>query len=534
MSLLLTPVVSSLPPNFSMGDGFSWVDVQNPYGRPMFARASYITNFSDMSVSLSASELSIGAVTIKDNNSGTNADVVNVPGYGAGLQVLTQDLESAIDDVTVGDKEGNYASVNPFTSSLNVNVTNLNGLPVSYADSPNLDAFGRLRVSQPYTLFDSKSLYDGDKYFWSFAVQDGTNGHNDNDSSRNLAVTAVNGYAIKETYSRFAYQPGKSQLVLTTGIFEPENGIIKRAGIFTSLPGNDYTEDTVGMYFEAANGTVAWVIKQPPGTVVPSQSAVQADWNIDKMDGTGPSGITLDWSKAQIFIIDYEWLGVGRVRFGFNVGGITYYCHQILNANNIEGTYLKMPNLPLRAEVRSTVGTTGSLKYICASVISEGGSDPAFVTRSVSTSAAIFPGSDTRKGIIGVRLKQNRDGAHNQIIDVASIPIVTNASSLAPYRYEVVLRPTPVTGANWNSLGSSSNIEYALPESGGANIVGGTVVATGFATTNSTVNLQSPQYDKVLTLGRSLDLVRDELWLVITPLSNAFGYFGSITIAEAD
>lgn len=533
MGTVLTPILSATKGtdrsyNLGMAETYSWVPIEGQaLGRPMYARASYITNFSDMSIFLSASELSIGAVTIKDNNSGLNADVVNIPGYGSGLQVLTQDLESTIDDITIGDKEGHYADVVPHLSALQVTVTNLN-------DSANLDAFGRLRVSQPYTLFDSKSLYDGDKYFWSFATQGGYNGHNDNDSSRNLSVTAVNGFAIKETYPRFSYQPGKSQLVLTTGIYAPEDDIVKRTGVFTSLSANDYTEDMVGMYFEAANGTVAWVIKQPDGTVVPSQSAVQADWNLDRMDGSGPSGIDLNWSKAQIFVIDYEWLGVGRIRFGFNVGGVTYYCHQVLNANNIEGTYLKMPNLPLRTEIRSTGGSSGSLKYICASVISEGGSDPAFVTRSVSTSATITPGSYTRKGIIGVRLKQFRDGAHNKIIDVASIPIVTNSSSLAPYRYEIVIRPTSVTGVTWTSIGPNSNMEYALPESGGADIVGGTVVTTGFATTNSVVSLQSPQYDKVLTLGRSLNLIRDELWLVITPLNNNFGYYGSITVAESD
>lgn len=126
MGTVLTPILSATagtPRAYNPGiaDTYSWVPIEGEaLGRPLYARASYVTNFSDMSIHLSASELSIGAVTIKDNNSGLNADVVNIPGYGAGLQVLTQDLESTIDDITIGDKEGNFAAVNQNLSALNV------------------------------------------------------------------------------------------------------------------------------------------------------------------------------------------------------------------------------------------------------------------------------------------------------------------------------------------------------------------------------------------------------------------------------
>jgi len=126
MGAVLTPILSatagtSQAYNEGIAEAYSWVPiVGEALGRPMYAKASYITNFSDMSIFLSASELSIGAVTIKDNNSGLNADVVSIPDYGAGLQVLTQDLESTIDDVTIGDKQGHYADVNTELSALNV------------------------------------------------------------------------------------------------------------------------------------------------------------------------------------------------------------------------------------------------------------------------------------------------------------------------------------------------------------------------------------------------------------------------------
>lgn len=126
MATVLTPILSATAGtnrayNPGIADTYSWIPVEGEaLGRPLYARASYVTNFSDMSIHLSASELSIGAVTIKDNNSGLNADVVSIPNYGAGLQVLTQDLESTIDDVTIGDKHGHYAEVNNQLSALNV------------------------------------------------------------------------------------------------------------------------------------------------------------------------------------------------------------------------------------------------------------------------------------------------------------------------------------------------------------------------------------------------------------------------------
>ena len=126
MSIVLTPILSatagtSQAYNEGIAEAYSWVPtVGEALGRPMYAKASYITNFSDFQVSLSTSEVNIGSVHISDASSGVTVDVVAIPGYGNGLQVLTQDLESSIDDITIGDKQGHYADVNSALSALNV------------------------------------------------------------------------------------------------------------------------------------------------------------------------------------------------------------------------------------------------------------------------------------------------------------------------------------------------------------------------------------------------------------------------------
>ena len=136
MGTVLTPILTSTAGtprayNPSIADTYSWVPVEgDALGRPLYARASYVTNFSDLQLTLSASEVNIGSVHISDQD-GRVADIVAIPGYGNGLQVLTQDLESSIDDITIGDKQGHYADVDPVLSALNVKIVNSNAVSIS-------------------------------------------------------------------------------------------------------------------------------------------------------------------------------------------------------------------------------------------------------------------------------------------------------------------------------------------------------------------------------------------------------------------
>ena len=115
--------VSNAPENCNIGYNNSWVHVDNNAMRELYAQASYITNFDDLPISISAGNINLGAVELKDWNSGLRADVAAAGGYNA-LRVLSQDLESSIDDITIGDRIGNYASINEPNSALNVYITN--------------------------------------------------------------------------------------------------------------------------------------------------------------------------------------------------------------------------------------------------------------------------------------------------------------------------------------------------------------------------------------------------------------------------
>ena len=241
----------------------------------------------------------------------------------------------------------------------------------AFYDSYNLDAFGRLRSSNPYTLFDSKMVNSALAYIWDDAEVIGTgvtsSTYNANQASVTLAVDDnAAGKRVRQTRRHFNYQSGKSQLILMTGVFGTgTDGITRRMGYFNDKNGLFYEQTTLGM---------AVVVRTYTSGSAVDASYRQSIWNLDKMDGTGKSGVNLDFTKTQIVFFDMEWLGVGRIRFGWVVDGKIYYCHEVNNANNLTLVYMSTPNLPLRYEIDNDgTGAASSMVQICSTVISEGG-----------------------------------------------------------------------------------------------------------------------------------------------------------------
>jgi len=194
------------------------------------------------------------------------------------------------------------------------------------------------------------------------------------------------------------------------------------------------------------------------------------------MDGTGPSGFTLDPSKAQILYMDIEWLGLGTVRMGFVINGLFVHCHSFHHANLIEGTYITTASLPLRQEITNIGDTSGvsQQKQICSSVLSEGGYELRGKQQAVGTPIATpktLTTADTYYPVISLRLKSDR---------LDAIAIITAASFLGVdsgnYNWRIVAGNT-VTAGTWVSAGNNSSIEYNLT---GTATSGGRVLASGW------------------------------------------------------
>jgi hypothetical protein len=321
-------------------------------------------------------------------------------------------------------------------------------------DGTNTDAFGRLRVSNPVTLFDGQARFAADTAYSYVTATGGTTSYNTNQSSVNLNVTTTSGStAVAQTYRVFPYQPGKGLLTLQTfTMASAKTNLRQRVGYFSAYN---------GVYLEQGPNGVTFVIRTyTSGSVDDSRYVAQANWNGDKLNGTGPSGLTLDLTKTQILWIDFEWLGVGNVRCGFVINGQYIVCHTFQNANQSTSTtvYMQTAILPLRYEISNTGSTSGSsiLQMICSSVISEGGYEQTsqpYIARTGGNGITIANNTGlTFTPIVSIRVNSSYYGA---IIIPDSI--LFNPTSSGSTGYEVTLiKNASLSNATWaaNSISS--------------------------------------------------------------------------------
>lgn len=363
------------------------------------------------------------------------------------------------------------------TDPIDVNIVGNSTDPISVTlPATSSDAFGRLRISSPLTLFDSSHRFD-DNDLWSTATATGgTAVFNANQGLVDLNVTAASGSSVtRETIKVFAYQPGKSLLVLNTFVMSAaKTGLTQRIG---------YYQTNNGFYLEQANSTVSFVKRSIVTGSVVNTPVLQADWNGDKLDGTGPSGLTLDLTKAQIYWMDLEWLGVGSVRMGFVINGQFILCHTFHHANIITSTYITTASLPLRYEIFNTAETSGTsiLKQICSTVISEGGYELRGAQLSAGTSITaprLFAVAGTYYPIVAIRLKSTRLDA----IVIATAVSILGLGNGKNYQWRVVNGGVITTGGLWATAAADSSVEYNITASSAS---GGRVLASGFVNSSN-------------------------------------------------
>jgi hypothetical protein len=333
-----------------------------------------------------------------------------------------------------------------------------------------IDAFGRARTSAPLTLFDSFHRFQDNGKIATSNTAGGTFAYNANTAMIEMTIDNTTGAEVKRETSRvFAYQPGKSlQVMISFCMNSPKTGLRQRAGYFN---------DQNGIFIQQNNSTVS-IVKRSYVTGTTVDTAVnQADWNMDTLDGTGPSGITLDLTKTHIFFMDFEWLGVGTVRCGFVINGRFIHCHSFQHANILTTTYMTTACLPGRVEITNTGGMSGTATYrqVCFTVLSEGGYDIRGRSRAAGlqiTSPKTLTTAGTFYPIISIRLKDTRSEGIVVPTDAEFFGISNNTR----YRYKIVTGGT-LTSPTWVSAGDDSCVEYDISASA---ITGGTDRAMGY------------------------------------------------------
>jgi hypothetical protein len=345
---------------------------------------------------------------------------------------------------------------------------------VRYSDSPNLDAFQRLRVASPTFNFDAQFTYDLQSLLYQqITAQSGaTITHNSTErvALMTFASTPTGGQAYMQSFSHFRYQAGRSQFIaMAFNFINTAANVLKFAGYSTGGNGIEFQQD----------GTTVQIVKYS-GTSLGNITVTQSNWNLDKLNGTGPSGITLDLTKVQVLVIDFSGLYGGRVRVGFMLNGKIIYAHEFLNSNLSGFPSFQSLNLPIRCGMTCTATVSTTMHFICATVSGESGeiNELGF---SRSQEGAVTAGSGVRTHILSLRPRLTFNSIVNRTrFRILSLEIIITLG-INSALWEVVLGQA-ITGT---TAFTDVNTTYSAMEFNTAGTISGSpavVLSAGYVT----------------------------------------------------
>jgi len=399
-------------------------------------------------------------------------------------------------------------------------LTSSNALPVELSPG-SIDAANRLRVSQQLTLGDYRQTNDNLPYFFD----EETNGtatavYDQSEGGVKMSVNADGDYAIRQSFQSHNYASGKSQLIeVTFTEMVPQQGVIKRQGYYTSNTSAPY--DTLeGIYIESKDDTVRFKISKAGKDVL---SVPQSQWNTDRFDGTGASGVTIDFNRFNVLVIDFLYLGGTQIRFGFIIDGIIQWAHKYTHSNVGTSTFVNYPSLPIRSEIRST-GGVGFMYQVCAQVSSEGSLGNVGRVRGFNTGTTGINATTigTTYALLGIRLKPEYFNVSINPVTFSAL-VTTNDNFLLSLRFNPTIAGTftyddTVPGAVEFATGATANT-----------VTGGEIISSLYGTANSSL---IEQEESARRIGRAIDGTMDTLVLCITPLSTNLTAHGSLKIRE--
>jgi hypothetical protein len=377
-------------------------------------------------------------------------------------------------------------------------------------DSGTFDAFGRQRFSEPFTLFDSMLRYTKRTDLWDEkVVGSGTTSYLFNESSLDLVTTVASGDSVlRRSRRHFPYQPGKSLLVMASFVGnEPLAGLVQEVGYF---------DDDNGIILRANGEEIELVIRSSASGSAEEERVPQSEWNIDKLP-------ELNFSKANIFMTDLEWLGVGRVRAGFVIDGEMRYCHEFNHANIIDTVYMTSAILPVSYKISnsSSIASPARLKQICSSVVSEGGYQPVGPIYVTGRGASNFSSISSEQMVAAIRMASGRT---DNIIIPAQIDASLGGNPASNIVAQWRLRLNPTVSGTWlPAANDRGNVE--VMSSG--TFSGGTVIGAGLVASRGAVEFD-PQSGLALSLGQDIDGNSDIVVLTVqcSSAENATGLLG--------
>lgn len=385
-------------------------------------------------------------------------------------------------------------------------------------DTLSRDAFGRLRVSNANVIFETSFIETDRSDIYDTATASGGTVVREVDKAHmtlNTTTTSGSSAEMRST-QRIKYTPGQSNLNLFVAKFAVQDNCTSLVGLHDGSDG--FLIGTVNGVFGISN-TSSYT-----GTPVVNRIE-QHNFNLDKLDGTGPSRRTLDLTKINIFGFDYQWLGAGAQRFFVIIEGKITYFHQINHANvSADSKYIRTASLPVRAYIQNTAATAEAslLVFSCCSVISEGLADRSSLVRSEATLNPTVINNNDFKPIISLRLKSS-----------------SRVANLRPIRFDVIgtsnvnilveVRLNGVLGGDtaWTSV---SGVSQAEIDSGSTTITGGEVIGTFYLTARASneIGLDST----LKKIGKFIDGSSALISISSISLGNNADAYASITWEE--
>jgi hypothetical protein len=404
---------------------------------------------------------------------------------------------------------------------------------VNLADNSQRDAFGRLRTSGITSLIELKHVYDKQP-FLEDEVVNGNGSATRELPAVQLAVTTAGDYVIRQSFNSAPYQPGKSQ------IFEAsfanldvsaanKDYIIKRVGYFTSDTTDPYNTGFDGFFLESTGDTngVKFCIYRN-GTLV--DEASQTDWLSTDWDPTN-----IDWTVTQLMMVDYQWLGVGRIRFYMVLDGVPRLFFERTAANQDSLAYMLSPNKPIRHELRCiTENTFDTFDQICSQVSMEGSLNNLYKLASfANVSSAISIGRGDICGILGFRL--DNEDYRGVVAKMRSFSILQTTND--NYVLRIIKNPVFDTVVpNWTQL---TNTPIAADDTadntytislGNGEIILETIIGAAGSLGGGTIDL----VDSTLNPGFRIDGTPEEVWITVQPLTSNASFVVSMNVEYYD
>lgn len=381
------------------------------------------------------------------------------------------------------------------------------------------DAFGRQRISEPHTIWESKLLFDAAPLLWDDQETAGggtASSHSTANARVRMSVSAnTSGTRVRQTFRHFNYQAGKSQLIMMTFVMdEPAVGIDKKVGYF---------DETNGVYFHHKGSSFGFGLRNGGA----STFIASKNWNIRP-------GHNIDYSrevptisphKLQVLVMDIGWLGGDGVRYGFLIDGQVVFFHEHRVSNLSTAVFMGNPNLPVRYEI-SNDGTGGAsfLDQVCNTVISEGGLQDHGVLRWATLASSVGSGTTSATiGVMGIRLKPTH---LNASVDIENTEILSGETE--DYDWSLIFNPTVASSSTLTVTSQANSAVQTLTGTSAHTLTGGTVINGGFGQGKDTRLPARSDIKNALRLGASIAGVSDEIWLTYRPHVAGTGFRGGI------